>query len=84
LSRTAGTPAEHKGRQKPVNYIKQLQAANAELEAKLTKANAELGDLLIKLHSAKFTGVDSDGSRKDWIATGDVIAWAREVRSELF
>lgn len=66
-----------------MNYIKALQARNAELENKLAQANASLGYLMIHLNSAKFTGVDSDGARKDWIATGDVIAWAREVRSEL-
>lgn len=66
-----------------MNYIKSLQADKAELEARIKRTDESLEALLMMLNGPKFTGVESDGGRKDWIATGDVIAWARDVRSEL-
>jgi hypothetical protein len=33
------------------------------------------------LLSAKFSGIDTDGDRKDWIATSDVLRFIEELRS---
>lgn len=63
-----------------MNYIKQLEAKNAELTGQLDSIKNQLTDFLVHLNSAKFQGNDSSGERKDWIATADVIAAIREAR----
>ena len=58
-----------------VNHIVRLQtdlaAAQAEIEAKALA----IQEFRVHLAGSKFTGVDADGSRKDWVATSDVYAW---------
>mgnify|MGYP001574534752 CR=1 FL=1 len=57
-----------------MNYIHQLQA---ELNASIAATEAfkqSLNDFRQLLHSPKFTGMQADGERKDWISTGDVLA----------
>ena len=56
------------------NYILRLRSRVEELEAKLQQAEAWKQDFRVHLASAKFQGTDPDGSRRDWIATGDVAA----------
>lgn len=41
----------------------------------------ELTAFLVMLEGPKFVGLDTDGSRKDWIATRDVKARLAELRS---
>ena len=65
------------------NYIKTLQANQRELARQIRTANLELENFLKFLNSDKFRGVESDGARKDWIATADVISWIRETRGIL-
>jgi len=62
-----------------MNYISKLQAENLELKNKLAKVGAEINEFVSFLHSAKFTGTESNGERKDWIATGDVIRRIKEI-----
>jgi hypothetical protein len=57
-----------------MNYIKRLEADNLELRAQLEAVRAELQGFRVHLASAKFVGLESDGGRRDWIATGDVHA----------
>lgn len=57
---------------KEMNYIKQLQEENNNLKQIIANCRNEIQASKIFLNSSKFTGVESDGSRKDWIATGDV------------
>lgn len=71
----------HAGR--PMNHILKLQEENREQKAKLEKVGEEINQFIIHLNSAKFTGTESDGARKDWISTADVINWLREVRAGL-
>jgi hypothetical protein len=66
-----------------VNYIKSLQQQLAELQGQREQTRDSIERFLAHLHSAKFVGTQQDGSRKDWIATGDVIEWLRSVRSGL-
>lgn len=66
-----------------MNYIKQLQAENAALKAAATRADGEVTSFLAHLHSNKFAGVAADGSRKDWIATADVIHRLVDIRRML-
>jgi hypothetical protein len=55
-----------------VNYIKRLESENAALKAAFAATRDELGAFRAFLGTEKFTGVESDGSRKDWISTADV------------
>jgi len=55
-----------------MNHILSLQAKNAALQAKLVEVETLARDMRSHLAGDKFQGVDLDGSRKDWIATGDV------------
>lgn len=64
-----------------MNYIKRLQA---DLEAKTTELDAKLAliaEFERHLQAPKYQGIDSDGARKDWISTDDVIGWLRSIRS---
>ena len=65
------------------NYIQTLQEANKVKDAQLSTARESVQAMIGHLHGAKFSGQGSDGSRKDWIATGDVLAWLMSLRSEL-
>jgi hypothetical protein len=55
-----------------MNYIKQLQEENAALKAAIQDTNEKIDLFLSLLASPKFSGKESNGDRKDWIATGDV------------
>jgi hypothetical protein len=62
-----------------MNYIKSLQAENAKLKSDLEETRKKIDNFIVFLHSDKFTGVQSDGSRKDWISTGDTINILRGI-----
>lgn len=68
-----------------MNYIKSLQAENAELKNRVKKLDEEITQFIVFLNSPKFTGIEQNGTgagdRKDWIATGDVIMRLREMRN---
>lgn len=66
-----------------MNYINQLQAHNRQLKKELELVENWRMDLISFLHSPKFAGAESDGSRKDWIATGDVLMRLAELRNQL-
>lgn len=63
-----------------MNYRHLLQADLAGHVAAVESFKASINHLRNFLHSDKFTGVESDGERKDWICTGDVLSmlWAME------
>lgn len=63
-----------------MNYIHQLQADLAGHIAAVESYKASIAHLRNFLHSDKFTGTESNGERKDWIATSDVLSmlWAME------
>lgn len=65
-----------------MNYIAQLKSEVAKRDAELASLNESMNAFFAFLHSPKFIGTDLDGSRKDWIATGDVITWMREARTQ--
>lgn len=66
-----------------MNYIKRLQAENDLLGDKVKFTQQGIRDMINFLHSPKFVGFQADGSRKDWIATGDVIGALRELETIL-
>ena len=57
------------------NYIKTL-------EARLQEKAELVAEFRQHLLSPKFSGLAQDGSRKDWIATGDVLRWLAELERE--
>lgn len=66
-----------------MNYIKQLQQRVAGLEARADNTRDAIQDFRIYLNSPKFTGLDTDGTRKDWIATSDVYYLLDGIRNAL-
>lgn len=68
-----------------MNYIKKLQDETANLKLKVDFLENELSLFRSFLsENPKFRGSDLDGSRKDWISTGDVIAWIEQVKTDSF
>lgn len=64
-----------------MNYILSLKEKNETQYAQLKAIEQEINDFISFLHSDKFAGVDSQGNRKDWISTGDVLNRMMEIRS---
>lgn len=58
-----------------MNHIVRLQADVATARAELAAKTEAIQAFRIHLASEKFCGVETDGSRKDWIAAADVLAW---------
>jgi hypothetical protein len=65
------------------NYIQKLQEQTQAQEAVINVAKKEIGSMIAFLHGPKFVGHEGDGSRKDWISTGDLITWLQNLRSDL-
>lgn len=55
-----------------MNHIQRLTEDNADKGERITATAEALQDFRVFLLSDKFSGVDTNGERKDWIATGDV------------
>ncbi len=66
-----------------MNYIKSLQAENEKLKSAIHKTQSEINAFRLFLVSPKFSGVQTDGSRKDWISTGDLDKRLIEIQGEL-
>lgn len=66
-----------------MNFIQRLKSDLEQRDATIATAQQEIQDFLAFLHSEKFTGMGSNGERKDWIATGDVISRLQELRAAL-
>lgn len=62
-----------------MNFIHQLRAKVAELErreaVRQARVQAWLADFRAHLAQPKFQGAETDGGRRDWIATADVRNW---------
>ena len=66
-----------------MNYIKQLQTDRNGLQTAANMVDDDIGRLLAFLHGPKFAGHEENGERRDWVSTGDVIQWLRELRNTL-
>jgi len=65
-----------------MNYIKRLEAENKEAKRRLAKLEAEILEFRAYILTApKFTGVDIDGGRKDWISTSDLNTYLERFHS---
>ena len=67
-----------------MNYIKQLQKELVESNEMKEKLFLALNEFRSKLLGSKFTGLDIDGERKDWISTTDVIRWIDDTKQSLW
>lgn len=65
-----------------MNYIQQLQEENTNLKKSLLAGIKSLNDFKVFLNSPKFVGTEN-GENKDWINTGDVLAWINTTTREL-
>lgn len=66
-----------------MNYINRLELDNFDIKAKLAAAKQEIEEFRSHLNLPKFQGVESDGGRKDWIATGDVLSYLSNIEGTL-
>jgi hypothetical protein len=65
-----------------MNYIKQLEQDRNNLANKVASVLIELNHFQTFLQTAeKFKGVESNGERKDWISTVDVIKTIQEIKN---
>jgi hypothetical protein len=62
-----------------MNYILALQSELSATRAALRAKDAVIEEFRCHLAGSKFQGLDLDGARKDWIATGDVRAWLQRI-----
>jgi len=58
-----------------MNHILRLQSDLAAAQAEIAAKTAVVQEFRSHLLGAKFSGSDPDGSRRDWIAVGDVHSW---------
>lgn len=65
-----------------MNYIHKLQIDLAQAQATVESYKKQIAQFSAFLCGPKFTGTESDGSRKDWIATSDVLFALREMQSQ--
>ncbi len=62
-----------------MNHIARLQADLDAARTAATAAGEVIQEFRVHLAGSKFTDTDPDGSRRDWIATGDVHAWLARI-----
>ena len=67
-----------------MNYIKNLEQSNQEKHAAMELATAKIHEFRAHLQTAKFTGVDHNGERLDWIATKDVDSMLLQLAAALW
>ncbi len=63
-----------------MNHIARLQADLSAAHAAITARDEAIQAFRVHLDSDKFRGIESDGSRKDWIAVADVLAWMAIIK----
>jgi len=66
-----------------MNYIKRLEAELARAKEVNAQVQERIHLAMEHIASPKFTGIDLDGSRKDWIATSDVQMMLTDFKSTL-
>jgi hypothetical protein len=64
-----------------MNHITRLQIDLAAAQAALAAKDQAIQAFRAHLDGEKFRGFEDDGSRKDWIAIADVLAWLAMIKS---
>jgi hypothetical protein len=62
-----------------MNYIYTLQKEFAATRDTLREKDDIIFEFRTHLAGPKFAGQDPDGSRRDWIATADVLIWLARI-----
>ncbi len=62
-----------------MNHIARLQTDLAAAQAAIAATAEAVQEFRVHLAGSKFAGTDPDGSRRDWIATTDVLAWLANI-----
>lgn len=62
-----------------MNQITRLQSQLAAAQTSAAATAEAVQEFRVHLASGKFAGTDTDGSRRDWIATADVTAWLARI-----
>ena len=62
------------------NYIIRLQGEAISAQAKNVATEQAIQAFRMHLQGEKFQGFEPDGSRKDWIAVSDVLAWLTIIK----
>ena len=62
-----------------MNHIARLQSELAAARTVLRAKENAIQAFRVHLAGDKFAGFEQDGSRKDWIATRDVLAWLTTI-----
>lgn len=60
-----------------------IHEQNTQLKQAIVGVRIDLHAMRAFLNSPKFTGIESDGGRKDWISTGDVLNLIRGIQDNL-
>lgn len=63
-----------------MNHITRLHAELSAARAVIAAEDGAIQAFRVHLHGEKFRGVEADGSRKDWIAIADVLAWMTIIK----
>jgi hypothetical protein len=64
-----------------MNHITRLQIDLAAAQATLAAKDQAIQAFRAHLDGEKFRGFEDDGSRKDWIAIADILAWLAMIKS---
>jgi hypothetical protein len=63
-----------------MNHIARLQTDLSAARAAIMARDEAIHAFRVHLDGDKFRGIESDGSRKDWIAVADVLAWMAIIK----
>ena len=66
-----------------MNYIHQLQDKIRRRDDAILEAQLKINQFMAELATAKFTGVDIDGARNDWMSTSDIMQRLKDLRASL-
>jgi hypothetical protein len=66
--------------EKSNNYIIRLQGEATSAQTKIAATEQAIRAFRMHLQGEKFQGFEADGSRKDWIAVSDVLAWLTIIK----
>ena len=64
-----------------MNYIKRLERENEEAKRRLQEVQDACQHFRVYLSSPKFTGVDMNGDRKDWVSTKEIDDLMQSIHS---
>ena len=64
-----------------MNHIARLQSDLSAARAAIAARDEAIQAFRVHLDSDKFRGAGTDGTRKDWIAVADALAWLAIIKT---